>query len=277
MVVLRLGLLTLVSALTIYLPESVASLKRCPSHGTTDLSTVQSYADETFCNVYHTCNCTKKECKLVESHVCPIAKVFSKSKLTCLDIEEEGCQTTYVQWVQSHSTQTGKNETEIAIMVSDTLLLNTSIRPFQCEQQQEGKFSDPHICNIFHVCTQRNGLMVDQPFMCPFPTVFKRVSSSGKAFCAHAEGNDCHGKAFYRNAAEKMNNTEMFNYRLPDKTLMMQSCKKSGLYPDPFYCNAYHRCTSNEEDEHYLCENQLLFNPESNICDYPINVVCEGW
>jgi len=213
---------------------------------------------------------------LVESHVCPIAKVYSKSKLTCLDIEEEGCQTTYVQWVQSHSTQTGKNETEIAIMVSDTLLLDTSNRPFQCEQQQEGKFSDPHICNIFHVCTQRSGLMVDQPFMCPFPTVFKRVSSSGKAFCAHPEGNDCHGKAFYQNAAETMNNTEMFNYRLPDKTLMMQSCKKSGLYPDPFYCNAYHRCTANEEDEHYLCENQLLFNPESNICDYPINVVCEG-
>ena len=32
----------------------------------------------------------------------------------------------------------------------------------------------------------------------------------------------------------------------------------------------------NGEDEQYLCENQLLFNPESNICDYPINVVCGG-
>ncbi|CAF5069152.1 unnamed protein product, partial [Rotaria socialis] len=36
------------------------------------------------------------------------------------------------------------------------------------------------------------------------------------------------------------------------------------------------RCTANGNDEQYICENQLLFNPESNICDYPINVVCGG-
>lgn len=213
---------------------------------------------------------------MVQSHVCPIAKVYSKSKLSCLDIEEEGCETTYVQWVQSHSTQTEQNQTEIAIMVADTLLLNTSTKPFQCQSNQEGKFSDPHICNIFHVCTQRNGMMMDQPFMCPYPTVFKRVAS-GKMFCAHPDANDCHGKAFYRHTVESSsNNTEVFNYRLPNKTLMLHSCEKAGLYPDLFYCNAYHRCTSDGDDEHYLCENQLLFNPQSNICDYPINVVCEG-
>ncbi len=147
--------------------------------------------------------------------------------------------------------------------------------------------SDPNICNIFHVCITRNEKTVDQPFMCPYPTIFKTVSS-GKMFCAQPEPNDCQGKAFYRtmedsnNLAKTLSNDndddddDAKSYRLPENTLMIERCSKSGLYPDSLYCNAYHKCTSNGEDEQYLCENQLLFNPESNICDYPINVVCGG-
>ena len=144
-------------------------------------------------------------------------------------------------------------------------------------------FSDPNICNIFHVCITRNEKTVDQPFMCPYPTVFK-TGSSGKMFCARPEPNDCQGKAFYRtlddstNLAKHLNaySEEAISYRLPENTLMIEKCVRPGLYPDNLYCNAYHKCTGNGNDEQYLCENQLLFNPESNICDYPINVVCGG-
>jgi hypothetical protein len=139
--------------------------------------------------------------------------------------------------------------------------------------------SDPNICNILHVCITRNDKTVDQPFMCPFPTVFK-TGSSGKMFCARPEPGDCQGKAFYRSTegstTAEAGNTDALNYRLPENTLMVEKCSRSGLYPDSLYCNAYHKCTTNGEDEQYLCENQLLFNPESNICDYPINVVCGG-
>ena len=115
--------------------------------------------------------------------------------------------------------------------------------------------------------------------MCPFPTVFK-MGLSGKMFCAHPQENDCKAKAFYHSPeganAIHMDLNETLNYRLPANTLMSKICNQSGLYPDQLFCNAYHKCTNDEMDEQYLCENQLLFNPESNICDYPINVVCEG-
>jgi len=144
-------------------------------------------------------------------------------------------------------------------------------------------FSDPNVCNIFHACITRNGKTVDQPFMCPYPTVFK-TDLSEKMFCAYPEPNDCQGKAFYHsmenstNLAKNLNidNDDETNYRLPENTLMIDKCLKVGFYPDSIYCNAYHKCTINGVDEQYLCENQLLFNPESNICDYPINVVCGG-
>ncbi len=103
-------------------------------------------------------------------------------------------------------------------------------------------------------------------------------------FCAYPQLNDCQGKAFYypmenstrlaRNSYT--NNDESINYRLPDNTLMIEKCLNEGLYSDSIYCNAYHKCLNNGQEEQYLCENQLLFNPESNICDYPINVICGG-
>jgi hypothetical protein len=119
--------------------------------------------------------------------------------------------------------------------------------------------------------------------MCPYPTVFK-TGPSGKMYCARAESNDCQGKAFYRSVEQpnnfgKKNENDLDDagsYRLPVNTLMIDQCAHPGLYSDALYCNAYHKCTPQGEDEQYLCENQLLFNPESNICDYPINVVCGG-
>lgn len=103
-------------------------------------------------------------------------------------------------------------------------------------------------------------------------------------YCAKADASDCQGKAFYRTmedskGAARINNLlndEATSYRLPENTLMINQCNNPGLHPDSLYCNAYHKCTENGVDEQYLCENQLLFNPESNICDYPINVVCGG-
>jgi hypothetical protein len=57
-----------------------------------------------------------------------------------LDIEEEGCDSTYVQWVQTHSSNSDDNNGKAAIMVSDSLLPSTSSKDFECEQGQPGKF-----------------------------------------------------------------------------------------------------------------------------------------
>ena len=208
---------------------------------------------------------------------------FLKKKETyfslSVDIEDESCETTYVQWVQTHSSHSdNKNET-IAVMISNSLLPSVSSKDFQCKEGQPGKFSDPNICNIFHVCITRNDKTVDQPFLCPYPTVFK-TGLAEKMFCAYPDLNDCKGKAFYRSmeglARISQETNDTLNYRLPENTLIHEKCPQAGIYPDKGYCNAYHKCTNKGEDEQYLCENQLLFNPESNICDYPVNVVCGG-
>jgi hypothetical protein len=181
--------------------------------------------------------------------------------------------------VQTHSSSRDNNNEHVAIMVSDSLRPSVSSKDFECEPGHPGKFSDPNICNVFHVCITRNDKTVDQPFMCPYPTVFK-TGSSRNMFCAYPDLDDCKGKAFYRSmeglSRITAENNDTLNYRLPKNTLNHQKCTQPGFYADNLYCNAYHKCTNNGEDEQYLCENQLLFNSESNICDYPINVVCGG-
>lgn len=59
---------------------------------------------------------------------------------TFLDIEEEGCDTTYVQWVQTHSSNSDDINGRVAIVVSDSLLPSTLSNDFECEQGQPGKF-----------------------------------------------------------------------------------------------------------------------------------------
>lgn len=132
---------------------------------------------------------------------------------------------------------------------------------------------------MFHVCIERNGNLIDQPYLCPYPTVFK-IAKSGKMSCSRPNINDCKKQSFYHSTEPteqtgSVSNDEV-NYLLPERILSTQKCDQPGLYADELYCNAYHKCTSQGVDEHYLCENQLLFNPESGICDYPINVGCGG-
>ena len=81
-----LGLFSVLAAITIHLPDQVASFTRCPERGTTELPTISHYPDEKFCNVYHQCNCSSTGCQIMESHVCQIAKVYSKNKGTCLGL-----------------------------------------------------------------------------------------------------------------------------------------------------------------------------------------------
>jgi len=57
-----------------------------------------------------------------------------------LDIEEESCETTYIQWIQTHSSNTDNRNGKVAIMISDSLLPSISNKDFECEQGQPGKF-----------------------------------------------------------------------------------------------------------------------------------------
>jgi hypothetical protein len=60
---------------------------------------------------------------------------YFSHKSIFLDIEEESCTTTYIQWVQTHSS---KGETVITIV--DSLPSSISNKDFECVQDQPGKF-----------------------------------------------------------------------------------------------------------------------------------------
>lgn len=137
------------------------------------------------------------------------------------------------------------------------------------------RFPDPQVCNLFHVCVSRGEQTFDQPFLCPFSTIF-RVIDSNTMYCDKRNKNDCAGKAFYRS----MDDDASDDVDLIEKSILIdtnmnstQCANTNDIIEDKTYCNLYHVCRDTKEYV-YMCENQLLFNPLAQICDYPINIVC---
>ena len=247
------------------------------------------YSDKKLCNVYHECNCTtdtNSVCAFVKTNVCPIGKIFLNLTNKCEPIELFGCETSYLQTINLSQTKNRTLEKDLNLRRNEksNSFLNRNILPelvnitgtseFSCPSGVNERFADPNICNIFHVCVSRGDQTYDQPFLCPFSSVF-RVIDSRTMYCDKRNKNDCNGKAFYRSIEE--DDYELFEES--EENLIVSNvtssypCSFSGKIEDKSFCNLYHSCI-NGKDYAYICESQLLFNPISNICDYPINVPC---
>lgn len=156
-----IGFLSILFAIIIYLPDEAALFQLCPERGSTYLPSISYHPDEKFCNIYHKCNCTTISCHVVESQVCPMAKVYSKSIQACIglsslfnscflylykyifisiDIEEESCGTTYVQWVHTYSSNSLHSNDKVAVMISNSLRPSMSTNDFECDEDAPGKY-----------------------------------------------------------------------------------------------------------------------------------------
>ena len=248
------------------------------------------HSDKKLCNVYHECNCSLENnslCSFVKTNVCPIGKIFLNLTNKCEPIELFGCETSYLQTINLQSkNRTLEKDLNNLRSQKSSHLLNRNILPelvnitgtseFSCPPGVNERFADPNICNIFHVCVSRGEQTYDQPFLCPFSSVF-RVIDSRTMYCDKRHKNDCTNKAFYRSAEE--DDYELFEDtgdNLVETNATSSSifpCSYNGKIEDKSFCNLYHSCV-NGKDLTYVCESQLLFNPISNICDYPINVPC---
>jgi hypothetical protein len=261
--------------------ESFNKTSSCPEKVVK--SGIYLYGDQKLCNVYHECNCTvgtNSSCVLLRTNLCPIGQVFSNLTDKCEFIEAAGCDTSYLQWVDNKNNQTGglmeKNDLT-SLKLSNTLdtegvnIPTADINYFVCPPGSNSRFADPYICNIFHVCVTRGDQTYDQPFLCPYSSVF-RVFDANTMYCDKRKESDCVGTAFYKGTEEDAKVQTSTNLLL-NYTTNKSLCSKNGMYEDPTYCNTYHRCL-NSVDEHFICENQLLYNPLSTLCDYPINVAC---
>lgn len=273
-----------INAANIKEPANLSST-RCPVRA--NKPGIYLYNDKKLCNIYHECNCTDIDstCSLVKTHVCPVGTIFLNLSNKCEPIELFGCETSYLQTINLFQSKSNNRtlERDMSIMRKDGVneILATSSLPelanitgtseFVCPTGVNERFPDPNICNIFHVCVSRGDQTYDQPFLCPFSSVF-RVIDSKTMYCDKRAKNDCADKAFYRSVDE-----DEFEFadeiNSPIETNVTNSCSYNGKMEDETYCNVYHSCKENT-DYSFICESQLLFNPISKICDYPINVPC---
>ena len=223
-------------------------------------------------------------CSHVRTSVCPIGTIFLNTTNKCEPIELYGCETSYLQSLNIGSTGTKKKNRTLErdyekqgrgrdfSDISPEPVNVTGITGFTCPPGANDRFPDSEICNLFHVCVSRGDQTFDQPFLCPFSTIF-RVIDSSTMYCDKRNKNDCNSKAFYKSLDED-------DLDLIDKSLLIDTntnstdCMNTNeIVEDKLFCNLYHVCGEGK-DSTYMCENQLLFNPLSQICDYPINVVC---
>lgn len=290
--------------------KSEPDVHRCPLSVTPP--GIYLYSDRNLCNVYHECNCTSQPyyanstqlaalCDLVKTNVCPMGTVFSNQTHQCEPIEAYGCETSYLQSanLDFYSNKNRNQSQQLSSLIAKPGLYNsdhfhksfplesnaniTGVTGFQCPPGANDRFADPNVCNLFHVCVSRAEQTFDQPFLCPFSTVF-RVVDANTMYCDKRKVSDCVEKAFYRS-------TDQGDMDMSEKSILVEVGNANAsqclehlsnnvnneelLVEDKQYCNIYHVC--NKQDNRvfsYICDSQLLFNPLSKICDFPINVVC---
>ena len=253
--------------------ESADVESRCPS--SVAEPGIYVFGDKKLCNVYHECECVSDnstQCSFVQTNVCAIGTVFLNATGRCEPIELHGCDSSYLQSVSTgpaKNTSLDRDEEKRAFSLAESVNI-TGITDFRCPQGANDRFPDSQVCNLFHVCVSRAGQTFDQPFLCPFSTIFRYVDSA-TMYCDKRNKNDCVGKAFYQSDD---------NESILEKSVLVASNNNAShcfntneVLEDKLFCNVYHVCRDGR-DIAYMCDNQLLFNPLSQICDYPINVVC---
>ncbi len=258
------------------------------------------FGDKYLCNIYHECNCNQTLtvnsndtiglCSLVKTNVCPMGTVFSNSTRKCEPIESYGCETSYLQSanLDFYSNKNRNQSQQLSSLIAkpniehyhahfplEPTMNVTGLTEFSCPSGANDRFADPNVCNLFHVCVSRGDQTFDQPFLCPFSTVF-RVIDANTMYCDKKSPTDCINKAFYRS-------TDQGDIDISEKSILVEISTNSTQCPmhstfeelveDKQYCNIYHMCKDGKVFS-FICDSQLLFNPASKICDFPINVAC---
>ncbi len=235
---------------------TLSNTSRCPTISNT---TVDLVSDKKLCNVYHECFCNQNTgftCEFVRSQVCPTDTVFVKEHRRCEPIEKIGCETSYLHWIspnfQPESFRSKQIPAEAINSTADT-------SAFKCpEDANNSRFPDPGICNVFHVCVRRDNKTYDQPFLCPFSTIF-RVKDRNTMYCdVQKSDNDCKGKAFYRSIdATDVNEFVKLNSLIIETSTTNQTCENSeARRADDHYCNTYHVCNQDKVNT----RKQFLFS-----------------
>ena len=249
---------------------SIESATRCPKASTNKNGT-NLRSDKQFCNVFHECICNdSQQCKFVRTNVCPTGLVFEPSSGKCQSIEKKACETSLLHWIDSYKEPSTFKAKEIPFESVEV----SGVSNFVCPPGALNKrFADPHVCNLFHLCVSIDNRTYSQPFLCPFSSVF-RVVDSNTMYCDAKTLEDCKGKAFYRSSdAQDIDTFIRTSSLIIETNSNVSYCLNDVRVEDTLFCNTFHVCRDGK-DEHFMCEHELLFNPVSRLCDYPINVAC---
>jgi len=139
----------------------------------------------------------------------------------------------------------------------------------KCDADHAGDHADPEECSMFYHCDAQEGCVTHQS--CP-PN--KPLFNDIYRWCMQFEDVECGSRPC--NDPELCQHTTLAptTTSTPDCGHVLD-CQEAGdgFWPDPFNCRKYWHCYHGE-GEHFICQDDFLFNLEYDGCDYPEYVNC---
>jgi len=134
-----------------------------------------------------------------------------------------------------------------------------------CGNMTDGWYADPYNCKKYWHCLEGNGVH----YMCEEGLLYDPVH----IWCDYPSSVDC-GERPICNACDEDCEAPS-STTLPCDHVLDCSGKPDGWYADPYNCRKYWHC-EHGVGEHFLCKDNLLYDPINVWCNYPDQVNCGG-
>merc|ERR1711892_676041 len=135
-----------------------------------------------------------------------------------------------------------------------------------CEVEGDGFWPDPYNCRKYWHCFRGEGEHVT----CQDDFLFNTKYDG----CDYPEEVECGDRPVCGDCDE---DCEYQSTPAPDCGHLLDcSSLPGGWYPDPYNCRKYWHCEADYDTEatHFLCDDNLLYDPDQVSCDFPANVRC---
>jgi len=132
-----------------------------------------------------------------------------------------------------------------------------------CTDLKDGWYPDPYNCRKYWHCLKGNGVH----YMCEDDLLYSPVN----IWCDYADKVDCGERPICGPCDEDCVTPPPTTQ--PCDHIMDCSHKPDGWYADPYNCRKYWHC-EHGQGKHYMCKDELLYDPIHIWCNYPDKVSC---
>lgn len=129
-----------------------------------------------------------------------------------------------------------------------------------CSDKEDGYYADPFNCRKYWHCFAGEGAHLT----CEGNLLYDPVN----VWCNYPEQVECGDRPICGPCDEDCQTTTV-----PCDHQMDCSAFPDGWYPDPYNCRKYWHC-EHGSGQHYVCKDNLLYDPDHKWCDFPSSVDC---